>query len=217
MYSNSIMGKIFSVMLVAAVLAGCSAAPTASPTPVPTVNLQPTLDAVANQAVQTMIAKLTLEAPTATPIIPTDTLAPTNTAQLLPTNTPAPTQTPTRVFIPWTSTPTATQPVYNCTVTGVSPTSVTVDQDFDGKWTVKNSGVKTWSAGNTDIKYVEGTKLHTGGDVIDLASDVAPNGTYTVVIDMKAPSSDGTYSTTWGIYLEDGSVCSLTLKINVTK
>lgn len=220
MFSKSILGKILSVIITAAILVGCSAAPTATPTPVPTVDLQPTLDAVANQAVQTMIAKLTLDAPTATPVIPTDTPAPTNTIPPLPTDTPAPTQTPTRVFIPWTSTPTATQPVYNCTVTSVSPTTsdtITVDQDFDGKWTVKNSGVKPWSAGNTDIKYVEGTKLHTGGDLLDLGSDVAPNGTYSIVIDMKAPSSDGTYSTTWGIYLEDGSVCSLTLKINVTE
>jgi len=220
MYFKSQMGKILPVFLLAAILVGCGAAPTATPTPVPTVDLKPTFDAVANQAVQTVIANLTLKAPTATPIIPTDTPAPTNTVPPLPTNTPAPSQTPTRVFIPWTKTPTATQPAYNCTVTSVSPTTsdtITVDQDFDGKWTVKNSGVNTWSSGNTDIKYVDGTKLHTGSDLIDLGSDIAPNGTYTIVVDMKAPSSDGTYSTNWGIYLEDGTVCTLTLKINVTK
>lgn len=219
MYSNSIMGKILQVLIVV-VLTGCSAAPSATPTAVPTIDLKPTFDAVAAQAVQTMIANLTLNAPTATPIIPTDTPAPTMTAPVLPTDTPAPSATPTRVFIPWTKTPTATQPVYNCTVTNVSPTTkdtITVDQDFDGKWTVKNSGVKTWYSDNTDIRFVEGTELQESGDLVDLDSDVAPNGTYTIVVDMKAPSSDGTYTTTWGIYLEDGTVCPLTITINVTK
>ena len=219
MYSNSIMGKILQVLIVV-VLTGCSAAPSATPTPVPTIDLKPTFDAVAAQAVQTMIANLTLNAPTATPIVPTDTPAPTMTVPPLPSNTPAPSATPTRVFIPWTKTPTATQPVYNCTVTNVSPTTkdtITVDQDFDGKWTVKNSGVKTWYSDNTDIRFVEGTELQESGDLVDLESDVAPNGTYTIVVDMKAPSSDGTYTTSWGIYLEDGTVCPLTITINVTK
>jgi hypothetical protein len=218
MYSKSMMGKILQVLIVV-VLTGCSAAPSATPTPVPTIDLKPTFDAVAAQAVQTMIANLTLNAPTATPIIPTDTPAPTVTVPLLPTDTPAPSATPTRVFIPWTKTPTATQPVYNCTVTSVSPTTkdtITVDKDFDGKWTVKNSGVKTWYSDNTDIRFVEGTELQESGDLVDLDSDVAPNGTYTIVVDMKAPSSDGTYTTTWGIYLEDGTVCPLTITINVT-
>lgn len=219
MYSNSRMGKILQVLIVV-VLTGCSAAPSATPTTVPTIDLQPTFDAVAAQAVQTMITNLTLNAPTATPIIPTDTPAPTMTVPPLPSDTPAPSATPTRVFIPWTKTPTATQPVYNCTVTNVSPTTkdtITVDQDFDGKWTVKNSGVKTWYSDNTDIRFVEGTKLQESGDVVDLGADVAPNGSYTIVVDMKAPSSDGTYTTKWGIYLEDGTVCPLTITINVTK
>lgn len=205
-------------LILALTLAGCSPAPTPLPTAVPTIDPQPTFNAIITQAVQTMAAELTLNAPTATPVIPTDTPAPTETPA--PTNTPAPTETPTRVFIPWTATPTATQAAYACTVTGVSPTTsdtIKVDQDFDAKWSLKNTGTQTWYAGNTDIAYIDGTKFQTSGDLKDLSSDVAPNGTYTVVIDMKAPSSDGTYSATWGIFLEDGSVCTLNLKINVTQ
>ncbi|MBE0698788.1 MAG: hypothetical protein IH586_17860 [Anaerolineaceae bacterium] len=220
MHSKTIVGKILSILIIAAIFAGCNVAPTATPTSVATVDQKPTFDAISTQAVQTMVANLTLNAPPATQTsLPTDTPVPTATNPPLPTNTPAPTETPTRVFIPWTKTPTATEAVYNCTVTGVTPTTSTtikVDQDFDAKWTVKNSGVKTWSSGNTDIRYVDGTKMHSGGDVRDLNSDVAPNGTYTVTIDMKAPGSDGTYSTSWGIYLEDGTVCTLSLKINVS-
>jgi len=205
-------------LIAAVILAGCSPAPTPSPTAVPTIDPQPTFNAIATQAVQTMVADLTLNAPTATPVTPTATPAPTETPA--PTNTPAPTETPTRVFIPWTATPTATQAAYACTVTGVSPTTsdtIKVDQDFDAKWSLKNTGTKTWIAGNTDIGFIDGTKFQTSGDLFDLSSDVAPNGTYTVVIDMKAPSSDGTYSAQWGIFLEDGSVCTLNLKINVSK
>lgn len=220
MVSKNIVGKILSVIIVAAILAACNAAPTAPPTLAPTVDQKPTFDAISTQAVQTMAANLTLNAPTATQTsLPTETPAPTATNPPLPTNTPAPTETPTRAFIPWTKTPTATQPVYSCSVTSVSPTTsdtIKVDQDFDAKWGLKNTGVKTWSSGNTDIRYVDGTKMHTGGDIIDLGSDVAPNGTTTITLDMKAPSSNGTYSTSWGIYLEDGTVCTLTLKINVT-
>jgi len=220
MVPKSIVWKTFLV-LAAVILGSCTAAPAAvTPTQAPTVDLKPTYDAIATQAVQTMVADMTKNAPTATPVIPTDTPVPTNTIPPLPTETPAPTQTPTRVFIAWTSTPTATQAAYACSITSVSPKSsdkIKVDQDFDGSWSLKNTGTKTWNAGNTDIHFSEGTRFHTGSDLKDITSDVAPNGTYTVVIDMKAPSSDGTYTTTWAITLEDGSVCTLGMTINVTK
>lgn len=218
MYPQTIKRMCLAGIILAASLAGCSPAPTPSPTAIPTIDPQPTFNAIATQAVQTMAADMTLNAPTATPIIPTDTPAPTNT--LAPTNTPAPSETPTRVFIPWTATPTATQAAYTCTVTGFSPTTsdtIKVDQDFDAKWSLKNTGTKTWQAGNTDIGYIDGTKFQTSGDLFDLGSDVVPNGTYTVTIDMKAPSSDGSYSARWGVFLEDGSVCTLNLTINVSK
>jgi hypothetical protein len=220
MYSKPMVWRILGGLLLVAVLAGCGIAPTATATstPVPTVDTKPTFDAVSTQAAQTVIANLTLNAPTATPVTPTNTPAPTNTP--VPTETPAPTSTATRAFIPWTQTPTPTQAAYACTVTDVSPKSsdtIKVDQDFDGKWSLKNTGTKTWLAGNTDIRYSSGTKFQQGGDLVDLNSDVAPNGTYTVTIDMKAPSSDGTYNTSWGLVLEDGTVCALNLTINVSK
>lgn len=220
MILKSKVWKILSGVLLAALMVGCSAPTPVIPTPEPTVDTRPTMEAVATQAVQTMVANLTQNAPTATPVTPTSTPAPTNTSAPVATETPAPTSTATRVFIPWTKTPTATAIIYGCSVTSVSPKStdtITVDQDFDGKWTVKNTGSKTWSSGNTDIRFVDGTKFQQNGDIYDLASDVAPNGTYTITIDMKAPSGDGTYSASWGIFLEDGSVCSLGLTINVTK
>jgi hypothetical protein len=220
MQSKSFVWKTILGIAVLAMIASCTPSPTAVPsTQAPTVNPQPTYDAVSTQAVQTFVVDMTKNAPTATQVIPTDTPMPTNTVPPLPTNTPVATQTPTKAFIAWTSTPTATQAAFGCSVTDVSPKSsdtIKINQDFDGKWTVKNTGTKTWSSGNTDIKYVDGTKLHTGGDLMDLTSDVAPNGTYSVVIDMKAPGTDGQYKTNWAINLEDGTTCTLSLTINVT-
>lgn len=219
MSARSMLWKAFSGLALIVLMAGC-AAPTPMPTPtaMPTIDPKPTFDAIATQSAATVIADLTLNAPTATPVIPTSTPEPTSTPA--PTNTPAPTSTPTREFIPWTATPTATQPAFGCTITGVSPSSsdkIKVDQDFDAKWTLKNTGTETWRSDNTDVRFADGTKLHDGGDLRDLPSDVAPNGTTTITIDMKAPSGDGTYTTSWVVALEDGSECTLGLKINVSK
>jgi hypothetical protein len=220
MASKSRVWTFLALALLALALAACSAAPTALPTPTqaPTIDPQPTFDAIATQSAQTVVANLTLSAPTATPVPPTETPAPTPTTG--PTNTPAPTATATRVFIPWTATPSATAVVYGCTVTDVSPKStdtIKVDQDFDAKWTLKNTGSETWISSNSDFRFTGGTKLHQGGDLVDLKSDVAPNGTYTLTMDMRAPAGDGTYKTSWELVLGDGSVCALNMTINVTK
>jgi hypothetical protein len=210
-----------AALLLAALLFGCSPTPTLSPTstPQPTIDVKPTMEAVATQAIQTAVANMTLSAPSATPVIPTNTSAPTNTPA--PTDTPAPTNTATHVFIPWTKTPTPTEAAYACSVISVYPTTsdtIKVNQDFDGKWTVKNIGVKTWLADNVDIHFVSGDHLQKRTDLVDMTSDVAPDGTYTVVVDMKPPADrDGTFSTTWAIALEDGTTCTLNMKIKVTK
>ncbi len=220
MFAKHTVWHIGLGLLLAISIAACGAAPTAAPTPAPTIDTKPTLDAVSTQAAQTVIANLTLTAPSATPVIPTNTAVPTNTQPPAPTDTPAPTATNTRVFIPWTQTPTPTQAAYACKVTSVSPGSgdtIKVNADFDGKWSITNTGTKTWSSGNVDIHFVDGEKFQQNGDIIDLGNDVAPNGTYTVVIDMKAPSNDGTHTTHWALTLEDGSTCNLNMTINVSK
>jgi len=222
MYTKFVRWMCLAGLACLVILAGCGPAltPEVAPTTAPTPDLQLTFDAIAARAMETLAAELTLNAPTAAPELPTNTPAPTNTAAPeLPTNTPGPTETPTREFIPWTPTPTATQAAYACSITSVSPSAsdtIKVDQDFDAKWVLKNTGTETWISSNTDIHFIEGTKFQTAGDLFDLTSSVAPNGTYTVTIDMQAPGNDGTYEATWGIYLEDGSVCELNLKINVS-
>ena len=222
MFAKTKVWNLISVLAIAAALVGCSAAPTLTPTPtpLPTIDPKPTFDAISTQAAATVVANLTLTAPTVTPVTPTATTPPTNTPAPTDSDTPTVTATATKVFIPWTKTPTAEPVQYSCQVTSVSPKSsdtLKVDQDFDGKWTIKNTGTKTWDSGYSDFKFLSGTALHTGSALVDMTSDVAPNGTYTVTIDMKTPSGDGTFKTTWGLSMSEGTTCNLSLTINVTK
>ena len=222
MISISMRLKFLAVILIAAILVGCTAkattlAPTA--TTAPTIDQQPTINAVSTQAAQTVIANLTLSAPTATPIPPTDTPAPTATITL--TNTPLPpTARPTATYIPWTATPayTATLPALNCSVTNTSPKSTDVFQprgEVDGVWIVTNTGTSAWGHSDTDIKYISGTKMQTKGDLFDMPSDVASGASYTVVVDMLAPDTAGTYKATWAIVQGNLTICTMNLTVVV--
>jgi hypothetical protein len=227
-----------AVALTAAILAGCSlqsnnpatitAPTTASTTEVnsepitaPTVDLQPTLDMVRTQAARTVVAELTLNAPTATPVTPTSTA--TATATPGPTKTPVPpTARPTATFIPWTATPiyTATPLGYACVITEATPKStdqIKVSTDFDGRWVVKNTGTITWLKSAVDFKYISGTKFQVFGDLFDMKSDVAPDASYTVIVDMKALADAGIYKTTWAIVQGGLTICTLDLSVTVVK
>jgi hypothetical protein len=209
-------------VLLASALAGCGIlAPAVPPTPTP--DNPATLEAVSKAILQTVVAGMTQNAPTSTPVTPaTPTSTITATITLTPTitETPGPSPTPTHAFIPWTKTPTPTQSPYACAIVDVSPKSgdsIRINQEFTGSWALKNTGTKIWTTDTTDIRYVDGQKLQREADAYDLSGNVAPNGTTTISIPMKSPDGDGTFSTTWGLYMEDGSVCSLPLTINVTK
>ncbi len=222
--------KILAVILTAAILAGCALqsnvqAPTNTPataaTAAPTIDLQPTLDQVKTQAAQTVVANLTLNAPTATPVTPTSTATPTPTITLTFTPVP-PTARPTATYIPWTATPiyTPTPKAYDCVITDFSPKAtdqIKVSTDFDGRWVVTNTGTQTWAKTEVDFKYVTGTKFQVHGDVFDLKADVAPGTSYTVIVDMKTPADAGSYQTTWAIVQGSLNICTLNLTVTVIK
>jgi hypothetical protein len=226
MFGKTKIWIVAAIVLLIAILAGCtSAQPTL--TLEPTVDSQPTFALIQTQAVQTAVAQMTLNAPIATEVppptetpLPTATTAPTQT-QVLPTLAPAlPTTAPTATFVPWTATPafTATSQAYNCTITEQSPAfgaDIRVGGDFDGRWVIKNTGTQTWQADGFDIKYLSGQKFHTGPDVLDLGQDVVTQGTYTIVLDMLAPNSDGRYTTSWGLVRGNEVICALPITIDV--
>lgn len=105
-----------------------------------------------------------------------------------------------------------------CSVTLVGPANNSVftpNASFDGKWTLENTGTETWDANNLDFKYLSGTKMHEGGDARDLSVNVASGEKIDFILDMIAPGSVGTYSTTWGLMLGSGTVCTMSLTIRV--
>ncbi len=229
MFSKSFFGKTLAWIGLAAILASCSS-PTLAPTTqvVPTINTQPTLEAVKTEAAQTVIADLTKNAPAATA-----TLAATSTP--LPTATPLPaTATPlpaTSTPLPPTATlsttifPTATAVVptsanFNCTVLETSPKSTDViapKTDFDGNWTVMNTGLETWITNDIDIVYVSGTKMLKNSSLtgLDLSKNVLRNEKYNVILDMVAPVDPGVYYTTWAIKHGGTLMCNLNLTVTV--
>jgi cytoskeletal protein RodZ len=230
MKSRPVGLSIISFILVAAILAGCSfnlapAAPTTAPSSTPQATSEQEVDVnqVRTQAAETVIADLTKNAPTATPVTPTDTATPQATITITLTNTPVPpTARPTATWIPWTKTPvyTATLAAYNCTITDYSPKSsenIKVSTDFDGRWVVKNTGTQTWVKTEVDIKYISGTKFQTKVDIFDLKSDVVKGDSYTVIVDMKTPADAGSYNTTWAIVQGGLTICSLNLTVTVVK
>jgi hypothetical protein len=218
--------KVSIILACSILLAACSL--TGAQTPAPTVDVAPTLDAARTQAAQTVEAELASR-PTATSLPATATLAPSATE--LPSSTPAPTNTvvvatntppPTNVPAGPTNTPTttitSTPSGYGCSITASSPgwgASFLPGADFDGRWTIKNTGTNSWAASEMDYRYLSGQKMHVGNDTYDLPGNVAAGASIEVIVDMKAPTAVGNYSTTWSISIGSTSICALPMNINV--
>ncbi len=58
-------------------------------------------------------------------------------------------------------------------------------------------------------------KFQVNVDALDLQSDVPVNGTYTVVVDMRAPGTAGRYSATWAFVSGSKTLCILPITIDV--
>lgn len=210
---------VLAFLALALILAGCST---------PTVIAPPTPDipAIRTESVQTLVAKLTIEAALNPPTsVPTETPAPaepTATATPLPSPTQAPVTAPTATLIPTVKPatsggsgsvvyPTATRRSGPDQAEYISqkPADGTVfspGTEFDGAWTFKNIGTKTWNS-NYRIRVAEGK-----GTIISLAKayylkgDVAVGKTVTVYADMKAPSTAGRYVSYWELVNDNGDI-----------
>lgn len=218
------------ILALAIILVGCSG---------PTVVVPPTPDipAVRTEAVQTVVAKLTIEAA----LNPSPTVAPTQ-APLVITATPEPTveapqPEPTATAAPATeATATATaRPATGGTTGGTSsggsvvyPTATRrsgpdqaqfISQDptdgkvfspgneFDGTWTFKNIGTSTWTTGY-EYRFAKGVNL-AKQDRYALRENVPPGGTVTLVTDMVAPDTAGRYVSHWELVNENGDVFAI--------
>ena len=107
---------------------------------------------------------------------------------------------------------------YACSVVSQSPkdwTKMKPRQDFDVRWTVLNTGSKTWTTNGTDYKYLRGAKLHTRGSLFDMTKNVAADGKIALYVDMSAPKDKGTYVTYWGLANGTKQFCQFYLIITV--
>lgn len=116
--------------------------------------------------------------------------------------------------------PAAGTPDYACRLLSQKPKDWTKMQRrhiFDATWTVRNTGSKNWGKNSIDFKYISGTKMHTYGDAYDLAKDVGPGQSITLIVDMISPKQKGYYTAVWGLFRGSQSFCKLSITINVNR
>lgn len=157
---------------------------------------------VENSVAQTIAAQQPLSTPTAE-----FTETPTETSPVFPTLTPIiPTVTPLPVNPPSSgSSGTTYKPEYACNIINNRPadnTEFNKNAKFDIKWTIINTGTKTWPAG-MDVKYFSGT-LVTSTNRAEIPQEMKPNDTYVINLDAVAPGKKGFYVMTWTL---DNQIC----------
>jgi hypothetical protein len=171
-----------------------------------------TIDTVDNQiaklAAQTVQAWQTQNAPTQTQQA---TWTPQSTLSPLPTQTPYPTYTPYATLAPvFTSTPktppTATpQPcnqAYFVSETVLDGTKFSPGTKFTKSWRLKNIGTCTWNP-NYKLVFFSGDQM-SGPNSVKLDDYVAPGEKIDILINLKAPSKSGTYTSYWKLQADDG-------------
>jgi hypothetical protein len=153
--------------------------------------------------------------------IPTATMTPTVTATPTRTPTETPTSTPTFVFSLFS--PTAPKSYlngggtgYNCMVLSVTPDIIKINEEFDARWSVKNTGTNTWQNTSVDYAYFSGTAMHKHA-AYDLETTVASGGTTTLIVDMVAPAQTGYFTTVWVMRRGKINFCQLSMTIYVGK
>jgi len=164
-------------------------------------------DAVKTIAAMTVQALLSQNLPSDTPTGPQDTLT------SVPTNTPNPTQ-PTIVPSTTQTPPTAAVTQTPCdraqfvSETLPNDTEISPEGMFIKTWTLQNNGTCTWNSGYS-LVFVKGEAMTSVASQQLTTSTVTPGQTIQVSVNLKAPSSDGTYRGDW--MLRDGNGVSFGL------
>lgn len=202
------------LLLILVLLAAC--APVQQATPVAELQIPQgavetsvaaTLSVLENQ-VASMVEATLQSLPTNEPVA-TATQIFTATTEPTPTTAPVQiTEVPTFSPIPPTATrssvvrqPTVAQE-YACAVFSQKPKDYVImspRQEFDMKWTLLNTGTKTWTDHSTDYKHVRGELMHQHASVYNINKHVGPGGKLEITIDMVAPKEKGTHVTYWGL------------------
>ncbi|MCC6603906.1 MAG: protein kinase [Anaerolineae bacterium] len=88
---------------------------------------------------------------------------------------------------------------------GFASNAVTTQFSFTAAWVLRNSGSCPWPEGLT-WEYVEGETFEYEGDPIPLEESVPPGEEITLTAQLRAPSSPGTYESTWQLVDLDGKL-----------
>ena len=202
---------LFSAISVIVLLSACL------PAPQPTQNPADVANQVAT-AVALTISAAQAQTEAAQPI-PTNTTLPTQTDSAPPSATPIiPTATPF-IIVPATNTAVSSSgggggggaslppPALDCTPVNNVPRDNTVfkkGEQFDIKWTIKNTGTKTIPA-KLDVKYFSGPKLmELATDTFRELHEIKPGKTAVIIIDAVAPVEKGFHVMTWVV---EGNLC----------
>ncbi|NOT05300.1 MAG: hypothetical protein HOP27_11945 [Anaerolineales bacterium] len=207
--------RIFSFLIMTALVLACA------PTLVPESAPVPTFDP---NSINTAIGLTAEAAATQTALMIPPTLTPTVT--MFPSNTPPPSETPTPTFLFILSTPTVPSSTptlevsgsqYACRVNSQTPadnSTFAQGANFDAHWVVTNIGTDAWDSDSADYRFSNGDRIHKAS-IYDFSKSVAPGKQTEIVVDMKAPDSAGTYTTTWKINIGKNKFCSMNLTIIV--
>lgn len=157
--------------------------------------------------VETAVAQ-TIEAQNQVGTFVAQTMAAQATATFTPTPFTIPTLTPFVISTP-TKKPSggggvSSKADFVCDVIHQRPfdnTEFLHGQGFDIKWTILNTGTKTWPAGY-DLKYWSGPHMTSAGTV--QLPEMEPNDQFDVVFDATAPNEPGLQVMTWVV---EGQLC----------
>jgi len=144
----------------------------------------------------TVAAQNALSTPTET-----STATPTNTALSFPTLTPLPTVTPLPVNPPSGGGGGGIiARDYSCDIISRRPfdnSEINHGQEFDIKWTIVNTGTKTWNPGY-DVKYFSGPHM-ANVNLVEIPVQMKPKDKYVIVMDATAPVEKGFQVMTWTV------------------
>ena len=173
------------------------------PTEIPTVEI-PTSTPTRFQLPPTWTATPDFE--TTITLASSQTPLPTRTSFTLPTftstatftNTPSETPVATLTFTPGKD---QAQEISQSPVDG---TALNPGTDFDLRWEVKNIGTNDWNT-NYYYEYQSGVE-GSGPNSYHISEEVNDGETITLIVDMVAPSSSGSYTSTWALKTDDGDI-----------
>jgi LysM repeat protein len=108
--------------------------------------------------------------------------------------------------VPTTPAPTACNRMqFVADVTVPDGQTVTGGSTFTKTWRLRNTGTCTWSTGYL-VTWASGERMAAPDTVQLTATDVAPNGTVDVSVNLQAPATAGTYQANFRLRAPDGTV-----------